>query len=194
MDVGRLNSHGFRSTTPHASKYRDTASSSANPVHPEEVLFRRQNAPIRYKETDFYFAHEYLPPTCPLPSSDLLESIHTYAADFYEHATIDRGKDDHQSMDETALIAMGILLEEMAKESLGETGDLVLVEGEEDEDEEGRRRTKRRMSRKRESSTIASSGEELEDVVRRKRRRRTPRAATVDLGTETEEKPRIELD
>lgn len=34
-------------------------------------------------------------------------------------------------MDETALIAMGILLEEAAKESLGETGDMALVEGEE---------------------------------------------------------------
>lgn len=33
-------------------------------------------------------------------------------------------------MDETALLAMAILLEEVAKESLGETGDLVFVEGE----------------------------------------------------------------
>lgn len=42
-----------------------------------------------------------------------------------------RSQDDYQSMDETALIAMGILLEEMAQESLGETGDLILVEEEE---------------------------------------------------------------
>lgn len=31
-------------------------------------------------------------------------------------------------MDETALIALGILLEETAKETLGETGDLALIE------------------------------------------------------------------
>ncbi|KAJ9195639.1 hypothetical protein DTO164E3_6715 [Paecilomyces variotii] len=42
-----------------------------------------------------------------------------------------RSQDDYQSMDETALIAMGILLEEMAQEYLGETGDLILVEEEE---------------------------------------------------------------
>ena len=34
-------------------------------------------------------------------------------------------------MDETALLAMGILLEEAAKEILGESGDLVFVEGDE---------------------------------------------------------------
>lgn len=33
-------------------------------------------------------------------------------------------------MDETALLAMGILIEEAAKESLGETGDLTFTESE----------------------------------------------------------------
>lgn len=56
--------------------------------------------------------------------------IHAYAADFYRYATMSRGQLDQQSMDETALIAMGVLVEEMAKDSLGDTGDLVLVEGE----------------------------------------------------------------
>lgn len=35
-------------------------------------------------------------------------------------------------MDETALLAMGILLEEAAAEALGETGDLVFVEGDDE--------------------------------------------------------------
>lgn len=35
------------------------------------------------------------------------------------------------SMDETALLAVGILLEEAAEEVLGEKGDMVFVEGEE---------------------------------------------------------------
>lgn len=39
-------------------------------------------------------------------------------------------------MDETALIALGILMEEMAKETLGETGDLALVEAAKPEEEE----------------------------------------------------------
>lgn len=197
-DEGRLNAHGFLGNTPAPSKYRDTASSSTNPVYPEEVLFRRQNAPVRYEENDFYFAHENLPPSRPLPSTSLLESIHVYAADFYEHATLDRGRDDYQSMDETALIAMGVLLEEMAKEALGETGDLVLVEGEEISDDGNEwRRSRRSRSRKRESSTVASSGEELESVVRRKRRRvasKAPSRAASAVDTDREQKPRVDVD
>ena len=41
-------------------------------------------------------------------------------------------------MDETALLAMGILLEEAAKEILGDAGDLVFVEGENDNSTEKR--------------------------------------------------------
>ena len=37
---------------------------------------------------------------------------------------------DHQSMDETALLGLGILLEEMADATLGKTGDLAFTEGE----------------------------------------------------------------
>lgn len=146
------------------------------PVRPEEILFRRQNAPVRYEENDFYFAHESLPSDRPLPSSDLLEAIHAYSADFYDRATVDRGRDDYQSMDETALIAMGILLEEMARESLGETGDMVLVEGEEITDEENGRFAPKikshRVGRKRantQSSVLPSSGDDTEGVVKRKK-------------------------
>ena len=88
-------------------------------------------------ENDFYFANESLPPDRPLPDSDLLKEIHTYSSDFYNHATMDRGRASWRTMDETALIALGILLEETAKESLGETGDMVFAEGEEVSDAEG---------------------------------------------------------
>lgn len=100
-------------------------------------------------------------------------------------------------MDETALIAMGILLEEMAKEALGETGDLVLVEGEGISDSERLpfMRHRRQMSRKRESSTMVSSGDDLENVVKRRRSKR-PRlmSCTSDMDTEPDEKPRVEVD
>ncbi|KAH8428421.1 uncharacterized protein LDX57_006119 [Aspergillus melleus] len=173
--AGRINAHGFLPPVPYPSKHRDTASSNFRPVRPEEVLFRRQNAPVRYEEDDFYFAHESLPSDRPLPSSELLEAIHAYTADFYDRATLDRGQDDYQSMDETALIAMGILMEEMARESLGETGDMVLVEGEEMSDNEMRRLASetepRRVGRKRantQSSLLPSSVDEPEPVVKRK--------------------------
>jgi hypothetical protein len=37
---------------------------------------------------------------------------------------------DYCSMDETALMALGILMEEAARDTLGQTGDLVFTEGE----------------------------------------------------------------
>ena len=37
---------------------------------------------------------------------------------------------DFESLDETALLAVGILMEEMAGDVLGETGDMAFVEGE----------------------------------------------------------------
>ncbi|KAB8239513.1 hypothetical protein BDV23DRAFT_55392 [Aspergillus alliaceus] len=190
--AGRINAHGFLPLVPFASRYRDTASSNSRPVRPEEVLFRRQNAPIRYEENDFYFAHESLPPERPLPSSDLLEAIHSYSADYYDYATPDRGQDDYQSMDETALIAMGILMEEMAKESLGETGDLVLVEGEElrSDEDQSQHQTTRSARRKRantgRSSILASSGDELGSIVRRHRKKRTKKQRLVRTASTTD--------
>jgi len=44
--------------------------------------------------------------------------------------TEDRGLCDFRSLDETALIALGVLLEEAAIQALGETGDMVLEEPE----------------------------------------------------------------
>ncbi|MCJ1305536.1 hypothetical protein MMC08_008350 [Hypocenomyce scalaris] len=130
--AGRVSSTGFIPTIPFASKNRDTLSSTSLPAPPDEVLFRRKGAPERYQEDDFYWADRNLTPDRQLPDSDLLKAIHTYASDFYSRATVDGGKGDFHSMDETALLAIAILLEESAKQSLGDTGDLVFVEGEND--------------------------------------------------------------
>ena len=108
-------------------------SSSTVPVPPEEVLFRRKDAPERYEEDDFYWADRQLSCEQSLPDSDLLKAIHVYASDFYGRATIDKGLGDFESMNETALLAMGILLEEAIKHSLGENGDMVFVEAEDGE-------------------------------------------------------------
>lgn len=63
-----------------------------------------------------------------LPESDLLKALHCYVSDFYSRNTTDGGADDWKSLDDTALIALGILMEEAA--GLSMTGDLVFVEGE----------------------------------------------------------------
>ena len=94
------------------------------------MLFRRKGAPIRYEEDDFYWADRNLTDNQKLPESDLLKAIHAYASDFYGRAVKGKGKVDFESLDETALLAVGILMEEMARDALGETGDLAFVEGE----------------------------------------------------------------
>ena len=96
------------------------------------MLFRRKAAPIRYEEDDFYWADRYLTDSQKLPESDLLKAIHAYASQFYGRAVKGRGKVDFESLDETALLAMGILMEETAGEVLGETGYKAFVEGEDD--------------------------------------------------------------
>ena len=96
---------------------------------PENILFRRKNAPVRYAEADFYFANERQS-TQGLPDSDLLKALHSYTSDFYARAVPD-GRKDWKSLDETALLAFGILMEEASREALGATGDLAITEGEE---------------------------------------------------------------
>ncbi|KAI5283495.1 hypothetical protein KEM54_002089 [Ascosphaera aggregata] len=102
---------------------------STTSVPPEDVLFRRLNAPTRYEEDDYYFANEKLPSDVVLPDSDLLKTIHTYVSDFYASVIPNGERISLHSMDHTALIAFGILLEETATSALGETGDMVFVEG-----------------------------------------------------------------
>lgn len=84
---------------------------------------------MRYEEADFYFASQLLP-SGALPDSDLLKALHCYASDFYSRTTADGGKGDWRSMDETALLALGVLMEEVCRKTLGETGDMVFTEGE----------------------------------------------------------------
>jgi hypothetical protein len=113
--------------------------SSRNPkLAPEEALFRRKNAPVRYAEYDIYWANEDLPDggRHHLPDGALLRSVHGYASRFYEAAAARLGPHcavggriiDERSMDETALLAFGILLEEASRDALGKRGDLVFTE------------------------------------------------------------------
>ncbi|KAL2129216.1 hypothetical protein VTI74DRAFT_8080 [Chaetomium olivicolor] len=106
---------------------------------PEEALFRRKSAPVRYAEHDIYWASEDLPPgTRMLPDSGLLKAIHGYTSRFYQAAAARLGPQcvigsrvvDERSMDETALLALGVLLEEAGREALGRRGDLVFIEAE----------------------------------------------------------------
>ncbi|EHA55447.1 hypothetical protein MGG_15075 [Pyricularia oryzae 70-15] len=135
---------------------------------PEEILFQRLGAPQRYAEKDVYHSqHEALPDAGRdlLPDSDLLKAVHGYAANFYEQLAVPGpGQDakelrsscfvgtrhvDERSMDETALIAFGILLQEAGREVLGRRGDLVFTEGLIEEEEEQSATSRRGRSRSR---------------------------------------------
>ncbi|KAF2034651.1 hypothetical protein EK21DRAFT_48020, partial [Setomelanomma holmii] len=111
------------------------AKASKQPLRPDEVLFKQSNAPIRYEETDYYFAHEKMPEGQQLPSGDLLSGIHAYISKLYSRTASPETEKIWKCMDETALIAFGILLEETAKEIIGETGDLAFTEAADEEEE-----------------------------------------------------------
>ncbi|KFY00710.1 hypothetical protein O988_03139 [Pseudogymnoascus sp. VKM F-3808] len=123
--AGRSTQHGLtRNPTPYA-------------IAPEAVLFQRAAAPDRHEETDTYFSSDNA--AGQLPDSDLLKALHMYAADFYA-AEREAGA-DYRSLDETALLALGVLMEELCREQLGEGGDLVFTEGEVEGEGERRARS-----------------------------------------------------
>lgn len=126
--LGRVSTNGFIPKQSIFSSTKDTASSSATAATPEEILFRRKNAPSRFAEHDIYFASDRDAQAKDLPESDMLKALHAYVSDFYSHASPDGGSTDWRSLDETALIALGILMEEVSR--LGKTSDLALTEGE----------------------------------------------------------------
>ena len=72
----------------------------------------------------------------------------------------------NESLDETALLALGILLEEMAGYVLGETGDLAFVEGEEegDDDNTGAKEVKSSDSVDKAGTSIMEGSEHLSEA------------------------------
>lgn len=135
MIIGRVGPRGFHKKTPSASRNRDTASTGERTLPPEEVLIRRPHYLNNKLKGEPYFAHERLPRQMKLPNSDMLTAIHAYAADFYKYG-IERTKPVYQSMDESALLAFGILAEELAKEGMGTTGYRCLLDDPEATDNE----------------------------------------------------------
>lgn len=131
---GRVGSNGF---------FTETQRRGANiqPLNPERYLLQRGKARIEDEDAmdKLYSADQLLPdqedPALEfelyrLPQSDLLKAIHQYSSDFFAKTTLDQGRNDFRSLDETALVALGILLEEATGEVLGQNGDMVLVEPE----------------------------------------------------------------
>lgn len=122
-------------------RLRASGTTAAPALAPEEALFRPESAPDRYAEQDVYMAHERDAPV--LPDSDMLKAVHLYASSYYDalrrgpgaRTARTRARVDENSMDETALLAFGILLEEAGRDVLGRRGHLVFTEAQEDEND-----------------------------------------------------------
>lgn len=74
------------------------------------------------EDEESYFASDNLPPDT-LPNSDLLKDLHEYASHFYAKsmkAGSGGSERAFKSLDGTALLAMGILVEELARDALGD--------------------------------------------------------------------------
>lgn len=120
--AGRLKNHeGHRK-----DNWRDDVDFNRKLLAPDDYLLRLPNAP------EDGIPVEYHP---DLPSSDLLKAVHLYAAEYYK----ERGNwQGYRSMDETALIGVGVLLEEYLHDLLGPNGCefYAMANGNEEEEEE----------------------------------------------------------
>ena len=129
--AGRLAAERFIPPKPVTSTTRDTPTSSKVPITPQESLLGKGGAPTPNEEVDWYSTHRELPDRGRdiIPDTDLLEALHGYVSDFYGAMGQDADV-DWDSLDETALLALGVLVEEQVREVLGREGDMVFVEGE----------------------------------------------------------------
>ena len=137
---------------------------------------------MRYEENDIYWADQHLRADQQLPDSDLLKALHAYAADFYGRTLGREAEISHESLDGSALLALGVLMEEVVRGALGETGDLAFVEGEEvgeaggyDELDEQRQKssgTPRDTSAMGENDAAPLQDTELTEEARRRKKRK----------------------
>ncbi|KAK3328524.1 hypothetical protein B0T19DRAFT_193940 [Cercophora scortea] len=200
--AGRVAAHeplrspgGTRVTAPRRISITGFYASYDARLAPEEVLFRKEHAPDRYAENDIYWANEDLPDAGRhvLPDSDLLKSTHSYASKFYDAMAHRLGPSclvgsrtiDERSMDETALLAFGILLEEAGREAPGKRGHLVLTEAELDDMAVTKPELSGSPSDIRVSNSSTTVGPDGEDGLGRKKRPKRRKVAKEDYVQES---------
>ncbi|KAI5783533.1 hypothetical protein EDC01DRAFT_209662 [Geopyxis carbonaria] len=112
--ASRANHEGFI-----RPKCRKTEVRSRNARPADEVLGRRRHALQKGNE------YREVKKSCA-PGNDIMTAIHRYSMEFY-HAS---GMDDvsNGSMDESALLAIGVLLEETIHELLSQSGHMALID------------------------------------------------------------------
>ncbi|KAJ5145278.1 hypothetical protein N7448_002670 [Penicillium atrosanguineum] len=203
----RVGPHGFLKKA-RASKYRDTTSSTQKCIAPMDHLFKR---PVHWNNKvkgEPYLKTDKLPPDNPMdrkmkyprnrfPDNDLLTAMHAYAADKYILGH-ERGRKNRNfvSFNESALLAFGILIEELSRSAVGPSGDIPMLRPSVPEAEENRkidalewwwRGNKRRKDQKfvRENYRVEYNGNRVRFVRTRKRKSKSqPEEEVKDEGTD----------
>lgn len=121
MISGRVNRQRFISRS-NKSRWRRNVSSTRSVRSSKYILSRLEG-----DEGLEDWIDEESPYDVPLPESDILEAVQSHAGHFYAKTTDSRRTEPFYSMNGSALIAMGVFLEELGNELLGETGGMVLV-------------------------------------------------------------------
>ncbi|KAK2074280.1 hypothetical protein P8C59_008500 [Phyllachora maydis] len=129
------------SSLPATSQYYSTRDTR---LAPEEALFQKTHAPQRFAEDDVYFLDDddddddHVDQAVSLPDTSMADAVHSYVAHFYEahhqrRARVAAAQPHHRrlderGLDETALLAMCVLLEEAGRARLGRKGAHVFTE------------------------------------------------------------------
>ncbi|KAE8829049.1 hypothetical protein PTNB73_05821 [Pyrenophora teres f. teres] len=172
----------------HVTRNGKAANASGRPLRPDEVLFRRKNAPVQYREYDSYSAHNRLPPGQELPDGGLTAALHVHISRLYAKTAGQGRQGIRKPMDETALIALGILMEETARGVLGETGDLAFTEAT-DKDEKQNLTRHSKQNAHRENKGIPSGVGPGENVGAGHVKFRRPRTLTSLQAPKTQPNP-----
>jgi hypothetical protein len=118
--AGKVGTNGFLTA--------DEIAKSTRSLAPDEVLWRKTSMDAEDFQKVYAKERNLHDSDVDLPDSELLKAIHAYASDYYSRATPGHGTHDFCSMDGSALMALGFLLEATIENSLGENGDMALVE------------------------------------------------------------------
>ncbi|KAK6497878.1 hypothetical protein TWF481_012277 [Arthrobotrys musiformis] len=98
----------------------------SKPASADEILFHNPSNPSFVLPDSVKNILEDQKVTGNLPDSDLLKVVHRYVAEFFAA----KGWDEvmTRSMDESAMLAIGVILEEYCREMIGKDGDMVFAE------------------------------------------------------------------
>ncbi|KAF1815929.1 hypothetical protein P152DRAFT_471302 [Eremomyces bilateralis CBS 781.70] len=96
---------------------------------PEEALLKRYCAPDGLESSALYFSGTSDLRPDLIPDSELLRAIHHYTTHLFKGLGAGESDPCWGAFDGTAMLALGVLVEETVRELVGDSGDLAFVGG-----------------------------------------------------------------